>query len=81
LKKYAILGELFSDKSGHTEDYYIDSFVSYLHNLTYDLDLTGLRKSGLDEKDAGIICFKTEIKNNPVKLAEEDLIEILLKSL
>jgi hypothetical protein len=47
----------------------------------HDLDLTGLRKSGLDEKDAGIICSKTEIKNNPVKLAEEDLIEILLKSL
>jgi alcohol dehydrogenase class IV len=81
LKKYAILGKLFNDKSRHTEDYYIDSFVSYLQNLTYDLDLTGLRKSGLDEKDAGIICFKTEIKNNPVKLAEEDLIEILLKSL
>jgi len=81
LKKYALLGELFIDESGHTDDYYIDSFVSYLHNLMHDLDLTGLRKSGLDEKDAGIICSKTEIKNNPVKLAEEDLIEILLKSL
>jgi hypothetical protein len=43
--------------------------------------LTGLRKSGFSEKDIRIICSKTEIKNNPVKLAEEDLAEILLHSL
>jgi alcohol dehydrogenase class IV len=81
LKKYAFLGKLFLNKSGQTDEYYIDGFVSYLDNLTRDLQLTGLRKSGLDEKDAEIICSKTEIKNNPVNLADEDLIEILLKSL
>jgi alcohol dehydrogenase class IV len=81
LKKYAILGELFLNKSGHTDEYYTDSFVSYLYQLTRDLHLTGLRKSGFSEKDIRIICSKTEIKNNPVKLAEEDLAEILLHSL
>jgi alcohol dehydrogenase class IV len=81
LKKYAILGKLFIDKSGHSEVYYTDGFVNYLHNLTNDLQLPGLRKSGLDEENVRIVCSKTEIKNNPVKLALENLVEILLKSL
>jgi alcohol dehydrogenase class IV len=81
LKKYAILGKLFIDKRGHSEVYYTDGFVNYLHNLTNDLKLPGLRKSGLDEKNVSIVCSITEIKNNPVKLAFENLVEILLKSL
>jgi len=81
LKKYAILGKLFIEKSGHSEVYYTDGFVNYLHNLTNDLKLPGLRKSGLDEKNVSIVCSITEIKNNPVKLAFENLVEILLKSL
>ena len=81
LKKYAILGKLFIDKSGHSEVYYTDGFVNYLHNLTNDLQLPGLRKSGLDEENVSIVCSMTEIKNNPVKLAFENLVEILLKSL
>lgn len=81
LKKYAILGKLFIDKSGHSEVYYTDGFVNYLHKLTNDLQLPGLRKSGLDEENVRIVCSVTEIKNNPVKLAFEDLVEILLKSL
>jgi alcohol dehydrogenase class IV len=81
LKKYAFLGELFLDKPGYSDEYYIDSFVSYLYNLSYDLGLTGLKKSGLKERNVRLLCSITENKNNPVKLAEEDLIEILLKSL
>jgi alcohol dehydrogenase class IV len=81
LKKYSILGKLFIDKSGYSDDYYTDGFVNYLDNLTHDLQLPGLRKSGLEEKNVGIVCSITEIKNNPVKLAVENLAEILLKSL
>ena len=81
LKKYAILGKLFIEKSGHSEVYYTDGFVNYLHNLTNDLKLPGLRKSGFDEEHVSIVCSITEIKNNPVKLAFENLVEILLKSL
>jgi alcohol dehydrogenase class IV len=81
LKKYAILGKLFIDKSGYSDDYYTDGFVNYLDNLAQDLQLPGLKKSGLEEKNVGKICSITEIKNNPVKLAVENLAEILLKSL
>lgn len=81
LKKYEILGKLFLDKEGKSEQYYIDGFIAYLHNLTYDLHLSGLRDYGLEEKDIELICTKTEIKNNPVKLAVEDLAEIIFKRL
>ncbi|MEI6050420.1 MAG: iron-containing alcohol dehydrogenase [Bacteroidota bacterium] len=79
LRKYAILGELFLEVKGKTDDYYIDSFISYLHKLTHNLKLAGLRKYGVKEKDFEMICKKTEIKNNPAKLAVKDLTEILNK--
>jgi len=81
LKKYARLGELFANISGQTDEYYQDSFVSYLHNLTQELQLPDLGKAGFEEKDIGIVCSRTEIKNNPVKLADENLAEILFKRL
>src|SRR5664279_2915079 len=81
LKKYADLGRLFLESAGHSDEYYIDSFIAILYKLKSDLRLTGLRKSGLSEKEVRIISSETEIKNNPVKLAEEDLAEILLSSL
>jgi alcohol dehydrogenase class IV len=77
LRKYAILGELFLDINGKSREYYIDSFINYLKNLTHDLKLERLRKFGVEEKDFELICKKTDIKNNPVKLAVKDLIEIL----
>jgi alcohol dehydrogenase class IV len=81
LKKYAVLGKIFHGNTGRGDKYYIDSFIAFLYRLKSDLQLTGLRKSGLSEKNLRIICSETEIKNNPVKLAEEDLTEILLSSL
>jgi alcohol dehydrogenase class IV len=81
LKKYAILGELFVNKSGKTDEYYQDSFIDYLQNLTQELQLTDLTKAGFEEKYIEIVCSRTEIKNNPVKLADENLMEILYKRL
>ena len=79
LKKYAFLGKLFVNKDGQTDEYYQDFFISYLYDLTKELKLTGLKKAGFKEEDIGIVCSKTEIKNNPVKLADENLEEILYK--
>jgi alcohol dehydrogenase class IV len=77
LKKYAHLGKLFLEEDGKTDDYYIDGFIAYLHKLTNDFQLSGLKKIGLEEKDIGLICTITEIKNNPVKLTFENLTEIV----
>jgi alcohol dehydrogenase class IV len=81
LKKYALLGELFINKSKQTDEYYQESFIGYLHSLTKELQLKDLREAGFKEKDAEIVCSRTEFKNNPVKLTAEDLSEILHKRL
>jgi len=79
LKKYLTLGELFIDEKGRSDDYYIDGFIQYLYKLTNDFQLPGLSEYGLKLKDIEFICSKTEIKNNPVKLALENLVDILQK--
>jgi alcohol dehydrogenase class IV len=81
LRKYALLGDLFLDEMGKSDDYYIDGFIDYLHKLSRDFRLPGLKKYGLVEKNVELICTKTEIKNNPVNLAVENLIEIVQKRL
>ena len=79
LKKYALLGELFLDEKGKSEDYYIDGFIDYLRLLTDELNLPGLKKYGIRENDLEKICAITECKNNPVQLEASDLMEILLE--
>ena len=79
LKKYALLGEIFLGEKGKTQDYYIDSFLEYLHLMTDELKLPGLKAYGINENDLEKICHITECKNNPVILETNDLMEILLE--
>ena len=79
LKKYAFLGELFIGAEKKSDEFYINGLINYLHELTDELNLPGLRKYGLDENEIRFLCLETEIKNNPVKLAPDDLAEILLR--
>jgi alcohol dehydrogenase class IV len=77
LKKYAELGKLFLDIEGKIDDYYIDGFIDYLYKLVSDLQLPGLAGFGLEERHIEDICAQTDNKNNPVKLSQENLVEIL----
>jgi alcohol dehydrogenase class IV len=77
LNKYALLGKLFLDDKGKSNDYYTDGFIHYLNKLTNDFQFPGLKKLGLEEKDIELICTMTENKNNPVKLGMEELMEIV----
>jgi alcohol dehydrogenase class IV len=81
LAKYAALGKLFIEGGSRSEDYYIDGFISYLHELTDALELPGLRKFGLNQNDIRIISSETDNKNNPVRLAPDELVEILSRRL
>jgi alcohol dehydrogenase class IV len=81
LNKYALLGKLFVNKSRKTDEYYQDCFINYLHTLTQELHLKGLRDTGFNEKDIAVVCSRTELKNNPVKLTDENLSEILYRRL
>ena len=73
LSKYARLGRLFS----RPDEFYIDAFLEYLEQLTDDLKLPRLSEYGIKEDDITVICENTDIKNNPVKLTREQLMEIL----
>jgi alcohol dehydrogenase class IV len=77
LNKYVLMGELFTDAKGKSEDYIIDEFIDYLHKMTDELHLPGLRESGVLKEDLKEIAMNTECKNNPVKLDKEELLEIL----
>ena len=81
LSKYALLGKLIVNKSRKTDEYYQDCFISYLHSLTQELHLKGLQETGFKEKDIAKVCSRTDLKNNPVKLTDENLEEILYKRL
>jgi len=77
LKKYSSLGRLFLHDEGKADDYYIDAFIDHLKELTENLKLPSLKQSGIRETDIQYICENTDIKNNPVNLTGEDLMEIL----
>lgn len=79
LKKYTILGKLFLDETGRTDDYYVDGFIQYLYKLTDQLSLPLLSTYHLEKMDMESICCNTDIKNNPVKLDVGDLTAILGK--
>ena len=81
LKKYATLGRIFSDPEGRDDDFYISSFVDYLHRLSERLKLPRLEKYGIRRKYVSNICQQTDTKNNPVRLSQELLAEIIEKRL
>lgn len=79
LKKYALLGKLFLDDTGKDDDFYIDGFIDFLHELTGKFNLPGLKQAGVREEDLELICSLTESKNNPVKPGSDEIMEILTK--
>lgn len=81
LKKYAVLGRLFSGHKEKGDDYHIDSFIGYLHSITDRLDLPRLAGYGIRTEDLTMISSKTDLKNNPADLADSILSEMLSRRL
>lgn len=79
LEKYARLGRIFSKDNNRNDEYYVDSFIAYIRDLTDELELPRLGMYSLQQEDIGEICMVTDQKNNPVKLSADDLAEILEK--
>jgi alcohol dehydrogenase class IV len=51
--------------------------MDYLHAVTYRLSIPRLGSYGLEKEDLQEIVNQSDIKNNPVKLADDHLTEIL----
>jgi len=81
LKKYAVLGRLFSGSKGKGDDYHIDRFIGYLHEITDRLDLPRLAGYGIGTEDLAVISSKSDVKNNPAELSAGILSEILARRL
>lgn len=77
LKKYAFLGRLLEETDSQHDDYYIDSFLSYIEILTEKMNIDRLEKFGIREEHLDHIIRETDIKNHPVKLTDKELKEIL----
>jgi alcohol dehydrogenase class IV len=81
LAKYATLGKIFLIDGSKSDDYFIDYFIETLYKLSEELKLPGLKEYGIKSKDIGRIAELTENKNNPAKLNDICLREILQKRL
>ena len=79
LRKYALLGRIFSDTERRDEEYYTDSFIGYLHGITERLDLPRLAGYGIGTEDLALISAKSDVKNNPADLTAGMLSEILAR--
>lgn len=77
LRKYSVLGRIFSGGKGEGDDYHIDSFIGYLHEITEKLDLPRLAGYGIGTDDLAVISAKSDVKNNPADLPVSILSEIL----
>jgi len=96
LKKYAVLGRLFSAGKGESDgyykgesdgykvkgdDFYIDSFIGYLEEITQRLDLPRLGGYGPRTEDLAVIASNSDVKNNPAELSAGIMSEILARRL
>ena len=77
LGKYAILGRIFADATGKSDNYYIDFFIDYLNAVSSRLGMPKLSSFGLVRDDLETIGAESDVKNNPVRLTDSQLVEIL----
>ncbi len=77
LKKYAIVGRVLSGKYNLDDSSAYDILVKIIETWIVEMGIDKLSKYGIKEPDLLKIVGETGIKNNPVKLDKEPLLEIL----
>jgi alcohol dehydrogenase len=77
LRKFAKIGNLLYGESTDDPEKGIDRLGKFLEEKLSKANLKNLSYYGIQEKDIAKIVEKTSIKENPVKLSNEELEEIL----
>jgi alcohol dehydrogenase class IV len=77
LTRYASAGRVFASEKDIHDDEAIDLLMRSIDNLTEKLNIPRLGKYGISEKDFSNITSHTGLKNHPVKLSNNDLIQVL----
>jgi len=80
LLKYAMVGALLVGKEGYENvdvSYYCSILIDTLEKWTNDLNIDRLGKYGITIKEVDKIVEKAGLKNNPVQLKRENIMEIV----
>ena len=80
LLKYAMVGALLAGKEVREKvdvSHYCSTLVEALEKWTSDLNIDRLGKYGITTKEVDKIAKKAGLKNNPVQLRREDIMEIV----
>lgn len=78
--KYARVGEIFHGSTDRDKMFYAEFLINKIYDLTLKFEIPKLRNFGFNPDDMDGIADCTSNKNNPVKLMNEDLKEILIKT-
>ncbi|MEM6631911.1 MAG: iron-containing alcohol dehydrogenase, partial [Bacteroidota bacterium] len=78
VKKYAAVGQLFSQEENRFGMYYANALIDLMEEYTYDFSLPRLSKFGLREGDISQIVSNTGQKNHPVELTTTEM-ELILR--
>jgi len=81
LNKYAMVGRILLTKQNGSDDYFANSLIDSLIQMTEELGIPRLSEYGISLSDLDQIAEQTSNKNNPVKLSSSDLKEILINRL
>lgn len=83
IKKYANLGKMFYEIGFEEKDneFYAHYFIDALDFLVEKLKIPKLREFGVKEEHINKLASQVENKNNPVKLGQEEIVEILRERL
>lgn len=81
LTKYATIGNLLVDGKYDDIDAGLRKLVDFLEMLDRKSGLNNLNYYGITNDDISLIVSKTSLKENPVKLSQDDLSEILVSVL
>ena len=78
LKKYAIVGRIFSSAAVEKSDsYYTDSLLEIIESWKVGMNIPGLLQIGITSADFDKIIEVTENKNNPISLTSDEMREAL----
>jgi len=78
--KYAAVGKIFHGSSDRDDMFYAEFLVNKIYDLTLKFRLPKLREFGFEPDMIHGVLKNTSNKNNPVKLTESEMREILVKT-
>jgi len=78
LNKYATVGKILWKGKDWSDEFFANSLIDSLFQMTEELGIPRLSEFGISESDLDKLAEQTSNKNNPVKLSNSELKELVL---